>query len=166
MADARRRSPAADADERAGAVARYKSLLRAFIERRPSGLRNRLALALGKHRSFVSQITNPVYTVPIPAADLPIIMEICHLSPAEREQLLAAYREAHPDQKRRLPPEGRAPRHELRIALPGFGSEELAREVEALILDAAARIIRLAQRAEATGGGRARQEGGGDRQRG
>ena len=59
-----------------------RSLLRSFIERRPSGLRGRLAMALGKHKSFVSQIANPAYAVPIPAGDLPIIFEICHLSAA------------------------------------------------------------------------------------
>ena len=39
--------PDADPAERAEAIAGYKSLLRSFIERRPSGLRGRLALALG-----------------------------------------------------------------------------------------------------------------------
>jgi hypothetical protein len=149
VADARRRSPPPEPGERAAAVARYKTLLRASIERRPSGLRNRLALALGKHRSFVSQITNPAYAVPIPAADLPIIVEVCHLSPAEQEQFLAAYGEAHPVRQRRLRP-GRGPAvHELRIALPRFRSADVAREVETVILEAADRIIRLARHAEA-----------------
>jgi hypothetical protein len=132
---------------RADAIAAYKMLLRSFIERRPSGLRGRLALALGKHKSFVSQITNPAYGVPIPAADLPIIVDICHLSAAEREQFLALYREAHPERQKRLPRPGPAA-HELRIALPKFRREATGREVEALILDMAARIIRLGQRAE------------------
>ena len=61
---------------RAEIIAGYKSLLRSCIERRPSGLRGRLAMALGKHKSFVSQIANPAYAVPIPAGDLPIIFEI------------------------------------------------------------------------------------------
>ncbi len=136
---------------RGDAVAAYKTLLRAFIERRPSGLRGRLALALGKHKSFVSQITNPLYSVPIPAADLPIIVDICHLSAAEREQFLALYRAAHPERQRRLPPPGPMP-HELRIALPAFRSEAMAREIEALILEMAARIIRIGQNAEAREG--------------
>ena len=133
---------------RAEIIAGYKSLLRSFLERRPSGLRGRLAMALGKHKSFVSQIANPAYTVPIPAGDLPIIFEICHLSPQERDGFLALYRQAHPERSRRLAPAG--PRsHELRIAVPEFRSEATAREVEALILDLSARIIRLAQHAEA-----------------
>ena len=102
---------------RADAIAAYKMLLRACIERRPSGLRGRLALALGKHKSFVSQITNPAYGVPIPAADLPILVDICHLSAAEREQFLALYRAAHPERQKHLPRPGPVA-HELRIALP------------------------------------------------
>ncbi len=140
------------ADRRAGradAVAAYKTLLRAFIERRPSGLRGRLALALGKHKSFVSQITNPLYGVPIPAADLPIIIDICHLSAAEREELLALYEAAHPQRRPELPAPGSV-QHELRIALPAFRSEATARQIEALILDMAGRIIRIAQAAEAS----------------
>lgn len=137
--------------DRAETIARYKSLLRSVIDRRPSGLRGRLAMALGKHKSFVSQITNPSYTVPIPAADLPIIFEICHLAPAEREQFLTLYREAHPDRMQRPPRPPNAP-HELRIALPEFATEATARDVEAMILDFAARTIRLAQRVEHAGG--------------
>jgi hypothetical protein len=139
---------------RAEAIAGYKSLLRSFIERRPSGLRGRLALALGKHKSFVSQIANPAYTVPIPAGDLPIIFEVCHLSAQERDGFLAFYRRAHPERGRRLAGPG-ARAHELRIAVPEFRSTATAREVEALILDLSARIIRLAQHAEA-----AHDEGG------
>ena len=139
--------PDAGPAERAEAIAGYKSLLRSFIERRPSGLRGRLALALGKHKSFVSQIANPAYAVPIPAGDLPIIFDTCHLSQQEREGFLALYRQAHPERGRRraVPlPHG----HELRIAVPEFGSLATAREVEALILDFAARIIRMARHAE------------------
>ncbi len=133
--------------DRAEKIARYKTLLRGVIDRRPSGLRGRLAMALGKHKSFVSQITNPFYTVPIPAVDLPTIFEICHLAPAEREQFLGLYREAHPERMQRPPRAANAP-HELRIALPQFQTEATARDVEAMILDFAARTIRLAQRAE------------------
>jgi hypothetical protein len=138
-----------DVADRADKIARYKTLLRGVIDRRPSGLRGRLAMALGKHKSFVSQITNPSYTVPIPAADLPTIFEICHLAPAEREQFLALYREAHPDRMQRPPRPPNAP-HEVKIALPQFQTEATAREVEAMILDFAARTIRLARRAEQT----------------
>ena len=105
-------------------------------------------MALGKHKSFVSQITNPAYTVPIPAGDLPTIFEICHLSAQERAGFLALYRQRPP----RAPGAWRRPgRAATSCASPcrSFAPTATAREVEALILDFAARIIRLAQHAEA-----------------
>jgi len=131
-------------------IASYKGFLRACIERRPSGLRGRLAMALGKHRSFVSQITNPAYRIPIPAGDLATIFEVCHLSAVERERFLELYGAAHPDRKRRLSAGIGVP-HELKIALPRFRHEVTAREVETMILDFAARTIRFAQRIEGDG---------------
>ena len=41
------------------AVADYKRILQQVLENRPAGTRLRLAEALGKNRSFISQITNP-----------------------------------------------------------------------------------------------------------
>lgn len=136
----------AQPNERSQVVARYKQLLRDYIDRRPSGLRGKLALALGKHKSFISQITNPAYAVPIPAGDLATIFALCHLAPEEREAFMRLYRAAHPERARRLRPVSAA--HELRIQLPSIRNEGLARELEALILDFAARSIRLAQRAD------------------
>ena len=49
------------------AVQRYKTILQHVIDNRPSGTRQRLAGALGKNRSFISQITSPAYATPIPA---------------------------------------------------------------------------------------------------
>ena len=57
-------------------VAAYKSILQAVINNRPSGTRQRLAAAIGKNRSFVSQITNPVYPTPVPAQHLEAIFSI------------------------------------------------------------------------------------------
>ena len=71
------------------------------MDNRPSGTRQRLAGALGKNRSFVSQITNPAYATPIPARHIETIFEICHFSPDERQPFLDAYAAAHP---RRTPP--------------------------------------------------------------
>jgi hypothetical protein len=75
----------------------YKTLLAQMIDNRPSGTRQRLADALGKHRSFVTQITSPAYSTPLPARHLPTIFRVCHFSPAEEERFLAAYQAAHPD---------------------------------------------------------------------
>ena len=44
------------------------------LEPRPSGTRQRLADALGKNRSFVTQITSPAYDTPIPARHLSTIV--------------------------------------------------------------------------------------------
>lgn len=79
-------------------VASYKELLRGYLEKRPSGLRKRISDAIGTNRSFVSQITNPKYPVPIPSHYVHRLISICHLSPAERTEFLAAYLEAHPGQ--------------------------------------------------------------------
>jgi hypothetical protein len=73
----------------------YKHLLLKVLEQRPSGTRQRLADALGKHRSFVTQITSPSYATPIPQKHLATILAVCHFSPTEREGFLAAYRKAH-----------------------------------------------------------------------
>lgn len=86
----------ADKAEPADPVVAYKTLLRDLIDRRPSGTRGKIALALGKHKSFVSQITNPAYAVPVPAKHLPLIFELGHFSPEERRLFVAAYRKAHP----------------------------------------------------------------------
>ena len=83
-------------EDRTTQVEAYKTLLRNVLDRRPSGTRQRLANALGKNRSFVSQISNPAYPVPIPAPHIEIIFEICHFSPAERQTFLDAFRHAHP----------------------------------------------------------------------
>jgi hypothetical protein len=58
------------------AVRAYKRLLQGYLDRRPSGTRQKIAEALGKHKSFVSQITNPAYSAPVPARHLATIFEI------------------------------------------------------------------------------------------
>ena len=57
---------AIDEPAEAGAVAVYKRIFKDVLDSRPSGMRIRLAHAMGKNRSFVSQISNPAYPVPIP----------------------------------------------------------------------------------------------------
>jgi hypothetical protein len=88
----RDKAPRAGADE---AIADYKLLLSRVLETRPSGARQRLADALGKHRSFVTQITSPSYATPIPQKHLATIFAVCHFSPAERDAFMAAYQRAH-----------------------------------------------------------------------
>src|SRR5215470_12731857 len=97
MADAEIGSRTSSRDE---LVAAYKRLLQEYIDRRPSGLRLKIARAIGKHRSFVSQITNPSYSIPVPARHLEAIFRICHLAPEERHAFMAAYEAAHPGHPR------------------------------------------------------------------
>lgn len=73
----------------------YKLVLSRVLETRPSGSRQRLADALGKHRSFITQMTSPSYATPIPQRHLATLFSVCHFSPAERDAFMTAYRAAH-----------------------------------------------------------------------
>ncbi len=124
-----------------GAVAEYKSILKTVLESRPSGMRQKLAEAIDKNRSFVSQISNPTYQVPIPARHVALILEICHFSPTERAAFLKAYSQAHPG---RLGAASNT-RHERKITLtlPDLGSPGCNQQFEALIFDFVHRLMVL-----------------------
>ncbi len=83
-------------DENEDLIGTYKDLIRGYLAIRPSGLRKKISDAIGTNRSFVSQITNPNYRVPIPSHYIHKIMDVCHLSPVERAKFLEAYIAAHP----------------------------------------------------------------------
>ncbi len=129
-------------------VATYKRLLQSYIDRRPSGTRQKIAAALGTNKSFVSQITSPAYAVPVPESHIDTIMAICHFSAEEREAFLSAYADAHPGRSGR--PDGGAakaePSRRLQISVPVFGDAALQHEVEDMIRAFADRVIRLARR--------------------
>jgi hypothetical protein len=123
------------------AVPQYKRVLQEVLENRPSGTRLRLAEVLGKNRSFISQISNPAYNVPIPARHVERIFEVCHFSPAQRAQFLEAYALAHPA---RLPEPVLPPRfREIRLKVPDLHHPERNRHLEDLLADVAHRIGRL-----------------------
>jgi hypothetical protein len=121
------------------AVAAYKRMLAAVIERRPSGTRQRLATALAKNRSFVSQITNPAYSTPIPASHLAQIFEVCHFSGAERQEFARLYARAHP---KKMLTEG-PPRAAAAIELPDLGDEAKNRKLHGLVSAFVRDIARL-----------------------
>jgi hypothetical protein len=103
-------------------VQAYKRVLQQVLDRRPSGTRQRLAQALERNRSFITQIANPAYSVPIPAPHVATILEICHFSASERSAFLEAYRRAHPRSLAAVPHRSRGrPAH---LVLPDFGSDE------------------------------------------
>lgn len=116
-------------------LAIYKALLRAVIDNRPSGTRQRLAEALGKNRSFVSQIANPAYGTPIPLRHLDTIFHICHFSAAEREAFLAAYRAAHPGRLELVAPE--RPLRRLTVELPDFGDPSMNERADNILFGVA-----------------------------
>jgi hypothetical protein len=129
------------------AVRGYKQLLQTYIDRRPSGTRQKIALALGKHKSFVSQITNPAYPAPVPARHLGTIFDLCHFSPEERATFMAAYRAAHPRRSQAVGPAAPGPHeHVIQIRVPALHDARLQRELEDTIRQMANRIIALVTR--------------------
>jgi len=80
----------------ASVIAEYKKILKQVLDIRPSGTRQRLAVALGKNRSFISQIANPAYPMPIPATHLDTVFEICRFSDSEKRKFIDLYQQAHP----------------------------------------------------------------------
>ena len=128
-----------DADS--SAVADYKRLLQQVLESRPSGTRRRLADALGKNRSFISQITNPTYSVPIPARHIETIFEICHFLSSQKAQFLQIYARAHPQ---RLPNSSAPTRwRELTLRVPDLRDVRKNRQIDELLRDVALRLERL-----------------------
>jgi hypothetical protein len=133
------------AEQREGnAVAEYKRVLAKVLENRPSGTRQRLAVALGKNRSFISQIANPSYATPIPAQHLETIFEICLFPAAERRAFLDAYGRAHPGKVERR----RKEHHRLRpvtVYVPDLVDEAKNQALDRLLADIAARIGKLTE---------------------
>ncbi|PZM16255.1 hypothetical protein [Rhizobium tubonense] len=124
----------------------YKIILLGIIDMRPSGTRQRLADALGKHRSFVTQITSPTYSTPLPARHLPTIFKVCHFSPAEQERFLKAYQLAHPG---RLPDLAtRDGVRQMSLTVPDFGNEKKNRMFDEAIEEFILKMARLSESGE------------------
>ena len=109
----------------------YKLILQKVIDTRPSGTRQRLAEALGKNRSFISQIANPAYSTPVPVQHLEIIFHICHFSPAEKRDFLSAYRAAHPGRLEAV--DATRATRAVTLELPDFGNVQMNRRVDDMI---------------------------------
>jgi len=126
-----------------GAVAEYKRIFREILDSRPSGMRLRLAHAMGKNRSFVSQISNPAYPVPIPVQHLNTIFDVSHFPPSAKAAFLRAYARAHPRRMRRL---AEAP-HErvITLHLPDLGSSKRNGQLDALMQEFARRLVTILQ---------------------
>ena len=132
--------------QRAGspaAVADYKRILERVLNNRPSGTRMRLANALGKNRSFISQISNPLYPTPIPAVHLSIVFEVCHFSSNERSLFLAAYSAAHPG--RRVPGQETHLMRQISIEVPDFEDETRNVAFETMLFEYVRKLSRLVE---------------------
>jgi hypothetical protein len=98
---------------------------------------------MGKNRSFVSQISNPAYPVPVPVQHLNTIFEVCHFPPAAKQAFLRAYARAHP---RRLGQLAKTPRDRtLTLHLPDLGSAKRNGKVDALLQEFAHRLTAILQ---------------------
>ncbi|MER8906283.1 hypothetical protein NKH99_01205 [Mesorhizobium sp. M0854] len=124
------------------AIRAYKTILSQVIDQRPSGMRQRLADALGKHRSFVTQISSPAYSTPIPSKHLPVIFSVCHFSPAERDHFLEAYHRAHPG-KMSLAAGLRKTRH-VSLIVPDFGDDKQNAALDRAVNDFIQKITSIA----------------------
>ena len=127
--------------ERTEVVGAYKAVLKRVLDARPSGTRHRLAIALGKNRSFISQIANPVYAVPIPVQHLETIFEICHFTAADRREFVAAYAQAHP---RRLDVVRKpAGTRKVTLTVPDLGNARRNRLLDETIAEIARRMAQI-----------------------
>jgi hypothetical protein len=136
-ASKRSRSPAGEG----GAVAEYKRILQQVLDNRPAGTRLRLAEALGKNRSFISQIANPAYSVPIPARHIQLIFETCHFLAGEKAQFMKTYARAHPQ---RAATTGAKPHwRELVLRVPDFGDGARNKLLDDLLRETLQKALRL-----------------------
>jgi hypothetical protein len=137
-------------------IAAYKAVLLSVLDSRPSGTRQRLAEALGKNRSFISQIVNANYPTPIPAQHLETIFSICRFTPQDRKEFLVAYGRAHPGRLDTAQPPRRT--RKVMVELPDFGSAALNEQADDLLQGVARGITNLLSRSrrdddDPTGGG-------------
>ncbi|MER9065318.1 hypothetical protein NKH84_01985 [Mesorhizobium sp. M0902] len=126
------------------AIRAYKTILSQVIDQRPSGMRQRLADALGKHRSFVTQISSPAYSTPIPSKHLPAIFSVCHFSSAERDHFLAAYHQAHPG--RMSVASGMRKTRHVSLIVPDFGDDKQNAALDRAVNDFIQKITSIAGR--------------------
>jgi hypothetical protein len=129
--------------EQGTAVSAYKQILRNVLEQRPAGIRRRLAEVLGKNRSFITHLSNPVYSTPIPAQYVESIVAVCHFSAAEREAFLAAYERAHPGRLAR--PSARTVWRNVELRLPDLNDPDRNAQLDRLLQDMGVRLAHLMQ---------------------
>ncbi|MBT2189099.1 hypothetical protein [Sphingobium nicotianae] len=139
--------PSAPTESRQELIRAYKCILKDAVEARPSGIRLRIADMIGKNKSFVSQVTNPKYSTPLPESYIEPIFDAVHMTPKERERFLDLYHRAHPRAARAQSPE---PAEEgvrvVKIELPRLATRQLEAKVDQMILQIARNLSELAKR--------------------
>jgi len=115
-------------------VVNYKTILRSVIEERPSGMGQRLSEALGKNRSFVSQIANPNYKIPVPYKHLEMIFKVCGFSTKQKDAFLQEYYLAHPKYANNEDQAVNIEQHERTIVLPKTNNKKIDAEIEKLVV--------------------------------
>jgi hypothetical protein len=124
----------------------YKARLSALIDKRPSGTRQRIADALGKHRSFVTQILSTTYATPLPAKHVPVIFSVCHFNAEEKRQFLEDYHAAHPEKREEFD-SGAVLRH-MSLMVLDFKDEEKNRRFDEAIAEFAHRMAAIVGKSE------------------
>lgn len=125
------------------AASAYKQILRDVLEQRPAGIRRRLAEVLGKNRSFITHLSNPVYSTPIPPRYVESILAVCHFSATERASFLAAYERAHPGRLAR--PSARTVWRRVELQLPDLADPDRNAQLDRLLQDMGVRIAHMLQ---------------------
>ena len=122
-------------------IRQYKQMLKDVVDRRPSGIRLKIAESIARNKSFVSQITNPVYKTPIPERHLEPILEVVHFTPEEKASFLECYWRAHPRARARVPHARGADRTRIiRVETIRLDSPADEARVDQLVRDFARRI--------------------------
>jgi hypothetical protein len=130
--------------DREDLIRRYKTILQQVVDRRPSGIRLKIAEGIGRNKSFISQITNPNYDIPVPRRHLPLIFDLAHFTAEEKSQFLNYYRRAHPRVGARAEdhPSGDDTRI-VRLQLPRLESTQMEAKVDNMLRDFAHRLSEL-----------------------
>lgn len=126
-------------------LVQYKNLLKEILDKRPSGIRQKLSKALGTHKSFISQIQNPNYNVPMPAHHLATLFQVCHFSQDEREKFLEIHQKAHGSQFTALSELTFIENGMLKIYLPKNLNTKTRNRVAKIITEFAEQVIALIQ---------------------
>ena len=137
--------PASD-QSREELIVAYKRILQKYVNHRPSGARIKIAEKLNKNKSFVTQITNPSYTIPVPARHLNVIFDVCHFTVKECETFLKAYTAAHPNYQYRVVKQASKPNKEQRtlsIEIPVLADSAQQQQIESMIKEYAHQLFEL-----------------------